>query len=794
MIDSFVHNQIEDIKASRVYRELVDGLSEFRNARVRLRIDSESNQGARHKSALWIIICLSLLIRIIYILTTRNIDVFHFLILDASSYWKWAGDIVDKGIFTDPVTFASPLYAYFLAALRFFVEDNPYVISLLQLTAGAFYPILIYNFIYEILATFKGADSGVVRTALIGAVLAVLWSSLLFYDGMILKTSLTIWLTTLGLWLLYKAQNQKLKVKSTHSANSGQASQHIKFEKRETLLYFCAGIVWGLVALARENAILFVGLLAFASGLGFVFDRFSRIPRLPGILRDFRLPLIFFIAFLLPIAPITLKNYVVGHDFVFIGTSGGMNFYQGNFIGSDGVLMPPPFVRPDPEFEQRDAHAEAERRTDRLLKPSEGSSFWFGQGLKEISQAPSLFLKNTILKALYIVNSSEISDNYQIGYYRQFATPLRVLLPDGTIVVAALTGLLLTVVFGQFRRYSIVNLYAVIYAGSLVLSHYNARYRLEGLAPVFLLYASIAVMYIWKILRERYFIILETIGVGVALLWVFTAVSYPAVGLNTTSIMESHLGTYYLEQVKDYVLAVDHFQLSITADPTYQWSETNLARAYAKLGDTAQTIVHLKNSIRLRPDIAYTYDMLGYITQHKDLLKDAFLSKLDELEVIDETKEKGTQMPTEGFLLLQQKQVRKALVQLSVDITRYPDNPLILTALGTAYKQDRQYYKAEIYLSRARMLNPNLLPASYNLGTMYLATGEMQKAVEVLTSITRIFPEFEQTQLALADAYRATGNREMARKYYLRYIADSKNLPGKETYIAVAKAKILELD
>ena len=71
------------------------------------------------------------------------------------------------------------------------------------------------------------------------------------------------------------------------------------------------------------------------------------------------------LGFVLVVAPVTLRNTVVGGDFVLITSQAGQNFFIGNYRGAMGLYRAPPFVRAHPFFEEEDFRAEARRRTGR---------------------------------------------------------------------------------------------------------------------------------------------------------------------------------------------------------------------------------------------------------------------------------------------------------------------------------------------------------------------------------------------------------------------------------------------
>jgi tetratricopeptide (TPR) repeat protein len=150
------------------------------------------------------------------------------------------------------------------------------------------------------------------------------------------------------------------------------------------------------------------------------------------------------------IAPVSVRNLVLGGEFVLITSQGGQNFYIGNNPQNDtGSYVVTDEIRPNPLFEEADFLAMARRETGRELSPTEASRYFFAKGWRWITENPgdavSLFLRKWGLWFAGI----EVADNYDFGFIRDhYAWTLRLPISNayayGTL---GWSGLLLGLIF-----------------------------------------------------------------------------------------------------------------------------------------------------------------------------------------------------------------------------------------------------------------------------------------------------------------------------------------------------------
>ncbi len=211
---------------------------------------------------------------------------------------SWAGriaggDVLGRG--SGPFWWA-PLYPYSLAGLFAALGPSLQAAALAQAVLGAGTTVLVYLLGRELCGEAAG---------LIGGLLAAVYGPSIFYTGVLLSTTLEVFLSVATLLALTWARARPAGGRWT-----------------------AAGAVAGLACLARPNFLLAMGLVA---ALVPVFAR-----REAGGARRpcLRLAGAFVLGALLVIAPVTLRNWSVGGQLVLISAAGPETFRIGNSYDS----------------------------------------------------------------------------------------------------------------------------------------------------------------------------------------------------------------------------------------------------------------------------------------------------------------------------------------------------------------------------------------------------------------------------------------------------------------------------
>jgi tetratricopeptide (TPR) repeat protein len=435
---------------------------------------------------------LALALRLVYVFQVRDTSLVAPTELDPGLYYNWgkeiaAGDWLGKDPFVQ-----SPLYAYLLGLLMTIVGTSVGRILVFQAIVGVGTVLLTYLLGRRLLGHRQG---------LLAGLLIALYGPFIFFEGMVMKTFLSPFLTLVLLLLLDFAGQEA----------AGAAT------RRALWLFGAAGAAYGLTALDRDNFILLAPVLALlALWLGGGFNR-----------RGLRAAGAFTLGAVLLIAPVTLRNWAVSHEFVLLTTGGGEVFFIGNNEAANGLYVPPPFVRPDPKYEHADFVARASEIRGKPLTPMQSSWFWFDQGLQFIREEPLAWLRLLGRKLGHFWNFYELPDNLDYVILQRFSlllaslnevfppsgwatlvlpwgdtrVPVRIhfLSTFGTVAPLGLLGVYLT--WRRWRRF--VPLYVLLfgYMGTVLLFFNFARFRVP-VVPILALFASESLLAFGRMLRR----------------------------------------------------------------------------------------------------------------------------------------------------------------------------------------------------------------------------------------------------------------------------------------------------
>jgi len=211
--------------------------------------------------------------------------------------------------------------------------------------------------------------------AIVAAAGGIVSQSLIFHTGMLTGDTFAVFLTVSMLLVL-----------------------SIAMERSGALYFLMAGSITGLGVLARGTFAIFAVLFAVWY---LVAERRHFISKaLPHCLA-------FVLGTILVIAPVTLKNALVGDDFVLVTAHDGINFYIGNNPHARGNLQPVPELGLHRQEMLINAKIIAERNEGKELKPSEVSSYWRTRVFQFIGKHPLRFSGLIGEKTLAFFNAYE---------------------------------------------------------------------------------------------------------------------------------------------------------------------------------------------------------------------------------------------------------------------------------------------------------------------------------------------------------------------------------------------------
>lgn len=556
------------------------------------------------------------LLRLSYLLQQKNADpLFNYPILDGLYHHNWAVAIVKGGGFARESFFRAPLYPYFLALIYKVFGIGFFMPRLVQSILGSLSCVLTYRLGRMIFDEKTGRIAGFICCA---------YPLLIYFENELLIPSLLIFLV-LGAYRL------------TLLAAARPAGK---------IPWLTAGVAWGLAAITRPNVLLFAAALPV-----WLYRKFRRYfwPAAGVSL----LGLVF------AIFPVTIRNYLVGREFVLIAWQGGYNFYIGNNPGADGKTAIVPGTKKSWRGGYFDSKRLAEEALGRKLKNTEVDRYWFEKGVKFIVTMPGRAILLFLKKCYLWLGGVEISNNRDIYYFTR-PTFLKFLLfklpffqfPFGLLLPLALVG----VYFARRERRDISLLLYFIgaYSLSFILFFITARYRLT-IVPFLIILAAFAARRFYELARARDYRSLRAWFVIFLPVLIFFNLNLTRIGDNPTlnrlllANLELRKGNYHqalqyfeetLPQYRNdpevlgqignccYQLgrmeeAFKYFQQSLAIDQRQPIVYLNLGNIYYLNHDFATAAKAYRTAIAYDDNYALAYNNLGNAYYAQDSLKPA---------------------------------------------------------------------------------------------------------------------------------------------------------------------------
>ena len=522
------------------------------------------------------VLLIGALLRLSHVFAIRGAPWLQHMQLDHRIYDEWGQRIAAGDWMGSEAYFVDPLYAYFLGTIYWIAGHRPIVVLVIQALFGV-------GTCY--LTCLLGRRVFCPRLGSFACLLMVLYAPAVYYEALIEKTALSLFLFTLSL-VLYLGNT-----------------------RRQITL---AGVSLGLAALTRGTFLLFIplGTLALllrapagATDASRISER-SITPRLLSRIRmNSEIAGRFLMASFLVVSVLLLRNSLVA-GVTTTTTNMGQNLYIGNHSGNaDGTYSAPGFVRPDPRFEEADFRAEAERRLGRRLTPQEISSYWRGQALADIADHPGLAIARTLKKVRLFWHDYEVPDNGNMYLAREDSLILRLpLLSMGILFPLALLGAGLS--FRSTRHARLLTVVAVVYCASIVAFFILARFRIQ-LLPVLAVLATFGATRLIAAVQSKSWRGITLYGGVVVAGAMFTMITpswLAATKAPSLAIGYNNLGAVYSEEGR-VDLAIAAYEKAIGIDPqSVVGAIRSVGDLYLGRGEYDKAEIHLRRVLDLKPD------------------------------------------------------------------------------------------------------------------------------------------------------------------------------------------------
>jgi 4-amino-4-deoxy-L-arabinose transferase-like glycosyltransferase/cytochrome c-type biogenesis protein CcmH/NrfG len=613
------------------------------------------------------IFLLALAVRLVYLWQMKSSPLFDSPMMDAEYHDQWAQAIVAGGDFTGGVFFRAPLYPYFLALVYGFFGHNYLMARMVQFLIGSLSCVLVYSLAKRVFNR---------RTAAIAGVAASLYGVLIYFDGELLIPVLLVFLDLILILSLLWADHRP--------SYAG---------------WGVCGAVLGLSALARPN-ILLVG----AALLVWMILRSGGKKGAAG-----SKPLLwagcFVLGAMVIVSPVTVRNYVKGHDLVLIASQGGMNFYIGNNARSDGASAILPGARATWWGSYDDAREMAEKASGKSLKPSQVSRYWYIQGLKFATGKPSAFLELMAKKFALFWNGNELSNNRDFYFFARSTPVLSLLIwrqliffPFGLVVPLAILGIFFS--HRERKKVAVLEIFLLFYMLSIILFFVTARYRVP-LIPVFIIFAAYALdRLILQIRQRRCFEFAKYVGV---FLLICIPVNLRIPGYSDSNPGQAHytLGVTYADR-GDMVKAEEEYQTALSLNPAITEAYVNLGSIYGDRGDHQRSLEYYRTALKMGADSALVLYNIAIEYYNQGLLDQAKENFESSLAIRD-------------------------------------DNPQAHYLLGETYGRMQMPEEAIKQYQNAIGQDSSYAMPYYRLGMIYNRMGDRQKTIENLEEFLRLW-------------------------------------------------------
>ena len=657
------------------------------------------------------VFALALALRLIHVWQLRSAPFFDFTMGDAQSYHDWGLEIAGGDWLGRETFYQAPLYPYFLGFVYTVFGPGLLAVRLCQSVLGAVACALLAAAGRRLFSPAAGVAAGLM--------LAV-YPPALFFDGLIQKTSLGLFLLCLLLLLLARLVTEPGRPRA----------------------WMWPGMVLGGLVLTRENALVFalvlLGWLVLSRDAG--RRRFARAGATA-------------LGLALVLVPTAARNQAVGGEFLLTTAQFGPNLHIGNNPDADGTYRPLVFGRGDPRFERRDATQIAEREVGAPLTPAQVSRYWTGRSLQYILSQPADWLRLTGRKVLLTLNAAEVADTEDQLSHADWSAPLRLagrVWHFGLLAPLGAAGLCLT--RGRRRQLRPFHLMLAAYAASLVLFAVMGRYRLP-LAPMLMLFAGAGAVSAWRTAgtgwnRQA----AGAAGLAAALL---VLCNWPVLSMSDMrAVTALNLGTE-LQARGRLDAAVEQYRQVLARTPDDALAHSNLGTALAAQGRFDEAIGHYRQALALAPGDADAHSNLGNALLALGRTDEGVASLRRALAADPSSAEAHAAL---GIALHDGGALDDAAVHLRQALDLGATSADLHNRLGIVLASQDRLAEATIEFRRALDLDPAHVDARANLGTALQMQGRLDEAVAQFREALRIAPDHPELPARL-DAARAALTR-----------------------------------
>ena len=515
-----------------------------------------SSLNPKHTASLFVLLFVfAILIRTIYFVEFKENPFFEYVhpSHDSLNVHNGALEICANNILLNKTGFKYPFYSYFVAGIYSLTHHTVYAVWIIQFILGALAASLLF---------LIGTNLFNRTVGIICSLFYALYGPNLFYEGIMLRASLTEFLAVFSFYFLIKLE-RKLSY--------------------ESLLL--SGVSLSLMIQCRANTVVLLPFVLFYLYFGTLGKESLKL-RLKHLS-------VFVLALALVGLPLLLRGFYVEKRFQFYDPGGPHVFLMGNLVDYDGLGWHngSPLYK---EYQQRYGE-----------KVLYDYKWVLKEVLNEISNSPMAFFGLYMRKAYYFFCNYEIPSNNNVYIYQKFSYLLRNPLGNFSLVVSlAFLGLITSL--KDYRRNLLLYIFILGMTGSTLVFYNVSRLRIPAV-PFYLLLSSAGIYSLFQFIKARQFMRF-TITV-VMIIGLIICLNMPDV----QKIRENDYGmlgdAYFAKGMYDD--SISQFKKSLTIMPENAMAHYNIGISFSKKGKREDAIRHFYEASRIDPKFVAALNNLG---------------------------------------------------------------------------------------------------------------------------------------------------------------------------------------
>jgi tetratricopeptide (TPR) repeat protein len=639
----------------------------------------------------------ALVVRIAFVLQTKDLVLYYHPILDSGFFHQWADFKRQIGWIDASAPFRESLYAYFLALVYTVFRESLTIARLVQCVIGGVSALLVYAIGRKIYGKVAGIAAGIVFA---------FYGPAVFFASELNETTLALFLLVLSGYMLIKASESRPLLHTGLSGLLLGAAVVARFTM------WVAAVAWIIHVLIAGEGRLRKGVITLVIGLAIAPVLNQALLTTGGLGW--------------PVPP-----RAGWHAFLGSGGIGGTvrgSLHAIPVGGEDSGLAA--FAADALIDGQRDALRFARIETTRELGNAGAGRYWYGRAYRDFTSAPGRALSNFFTKLGILMGPSEPPANLDQRFVARYSGLLRTRIFTFVVIVPlGLVGLITV----RSRKAVFAGLFIALFAivSSTFLVSDNEKIIL---IPFFAVFAGALIATVINTARGpargktlAYLVATAVVGVLLYLLPKSPLAEGKQLGA---------LGDVYAEEAI-FEKAEESYGKAVEISPDRPEGYTALARLYANAGKPDRALEVLGTALargiadpRLRIERASILSMVG--RQAEATL---------ELEAVKQSYPYEPKLhQLLGLSLMAQGDVEQAALELESEIDLVGGGFVTYSALGSARLALGDWEGAAKDFELAMALNPYNSPVAMQLADAYTRLGYHYKSCDLLSKILVVDP------------------------------------------------------